>query len=346
MNIAVSYRIICLLSVLVSEVYLTITLRRSRFNPELRRQQHIESGGFRHPLLRRQFNYRQNGNRPVTKTIYHHGHSHTYIPRLTNNANLTPQGPQSLRIKNGVEYLPKWVVERFPQGRQQRQYGFCDRQYGINTMLSEIKKLFPGRFSSERRIRLSDRERRHKRQHRHRDEQWEFNPSSKIRDTSMLSDSEALRLDGNTVEVQRPLLPNSQILDNNIRRNNESNRLLTSNDISTESQPRPQASPAQAARPLDTSAFRCEPTCCETEMLHVVYDNVTINGETYSVINLEDEKQFMNVGFCPERNTCTFGSCFQHYSTQYVVIWNITVDYWPPVDLTPHEFPSHCSWIG
>ncbi|XP_033750898.1 uncharacterized protein LOC117335087 [Pecten maximus] len=341
MNIPVSYRIVCLMSILVCEVLLTVPVRRTRFNPEVRRQQQFSRGGFQHPLLRRQFNQRTN-----SKTIYRNGLSHTYIPRLTNNVKLSPQQPQGLRVKNGMDYLPQWVVERFPSGRQQRQYGFCDRQYGINTMLSEITKLFPGRFMSETGVRLSDEERRHRRRQRHRDEQWEFNPATKIRDTSMLSDSEALRLDGNTVEVPRPAFPNSQILDTNIQRNINSNRLSSSTNDLTDTQPLPQASSGQAARPTDPRAFRCEPTCCETERLHVVYDNVTINGETYSVINLEDEKQFMSVGFCPERNTCGFGSCFQHYSTQFIVIWNITVDYWPPVDLTPHEFPSHCSWIG
>ncbi|OWF35261.1 uncharacterized protein LOC110443163 [Mizuhopecten yessoensis] len=341
MNISVSFCIVWLLSVLVSEVNLTAPVQRPRLNTDLRRQQHAARGGFRHPLLRRQFNYR-----PATETIYHHGHSHTYIPRLTNNVKLSPQNLQNLRVKNNMDYLPRWVIERFPQGRNQRQYGFCDKQYGINTMLPEITKLFPGRFMSERSIRDSDRERRHRRLQRRRDEQWEFNPTSKIRDTSTLSDSEALRLDGNTVEVQRSAFPNSQILDTNIQRNTDSNILSSSRNQFNSIQPLPQASSGQAARPMDPRAFRCEPTCCDTEKLHVVYENVTINNTTYSVINLEEEKQFINVGFCPDTNTCGFGSCFQHYSTQYIAIWNITVDYWPPVDLAAHEFPSHCSWIG
>ncbi|XP_069136856.1 uncharacterized protein [Argopecten irradians] len=341
MKSSIVYRVVCLLSVMVSEVLLTVTVRGpNRFNQELRRQQ-FSRGTFQHPLLRRQFN-----QRPNSKSIYTHGHSHTYIPRLTNNIHLGPQKPSNMRIKKGMDYLPDWVVKRFPRGRQQRQYGFCDRQYGINTMLSEITKLFPGRFMSERSIRHSDEERRHRRRQQRRDEQWEFNPATKIRDTSMLSDAEALRLDGNTVEVPRQAFSNSQILDTNIIRNKDSNILSSSTNDLTDLPVTPQASAAQANRPNDPRAFRCEPTCCETERLHVVYENVTIKGETYSVINLEEEKQFVSVGFCPERNTCAFGSCFQHYSTQFIVIWNITVDYWPPVDLTPHEFPSHCSWIG
>lgn len=94
--------------------------------------------------------------------------------------------------------------------------------------------------------------------------------------------------------------------------------------------------------PLKEGSPVCQ--CCQTNSMHEVYRNITVDNKTYNVIQLPGKFQAIPVGRCPQTNLCLYGGCVQHYSVHHVLIWNSSVPYWPPFDFALLEYPTHCTW--
>lgn len=88
----------------------------------------------------------------------------------------------------------------------------------------------------------------------------------------------------------------------------------------------------------------CDPGCCKHVTGYAPITQVTINDVTYNAVNTTLLNQYLPVGVCPDTNTCGTGMCIQHQLTHWVLIWNNTLPYWPPLQFTRIELPGYCTW--
>ncbi|KAL5004579.1 hypothetical protein ScPMuIL_018035 [Solemya velum] len=86
--------------------------------------------------------------------------------------------------------------------------------------------------------------------------------------------------------------------------------------------------------------------CCVTELAYEVYKTVDIEGRSYPVLNFNQSYQFIPAGRCRTRAHCDAGQCIQRYRHHWIMVWNVTQSYWPPLQFAPYEVPSHCEWAN
>lgn len=67
-------------------------------------------------------------------------------------------------------------------------------------------------------------------------------------------------------------------------------------------------------------------------------------GSRYlTILKLYDLHKTLFLSFS-DTNRCGTGLCIQHQLTHWVLIWNNTLPYWPPLQFTRIELPGYCTW--
>ncbi|XP_061192632.1 uncharacterized protein LOC133200829 [Saccostrea echinata] len=91
-----------------------------------------------------------------------------------------------------------------------------------------------------------------------------------------------------------------------------------------------------------TNQGKESPSCCNTEYAFEIFNYTNYNMRTLKVVHLPDAFQFVPTGICPPNTKCGQGNCIQQYRYQWLLVWDDTLQYYPPVTFVPVEIASHC----
>ncbi|XP_062578547.1 uncharacterized protein LOC134240479 [Saccostrea cucullata] len=91
-----------------------------------------------------------------------------------------------------------------------------------------------------------------------------------------------------------------------------------------------------------TSKEKKIPSCCNTEYAFEIFNKTDFNKRILKVVHFQNAYQFVPTGICPPKTKCGQGDCIQRYRHHWLLVWDDTLQHYPPVTFIPVEIPSHC----
>lgn len=83
---------------------------------------------------------------------------------------------------------------------------------------------------------------------------------------------------------------------------------------------------------------------------HINQDSFELKKEhryEQSYLKIEKKLIFDYILFHPRKNTkCGIGKCIQRYRHHWLLVWDESLQHYPPVTFLPVEIPSHCECVN
>lgn len=89
-----------------------------------------------------------------------------------------------------------------------------------------------------------------------------------------------------------------------------------------------------------------QPSCCNTEYAFEIYNKTNYNHRNLTVVHFQNAYQFVPTGVCPKNTKCGIGKCIQRYRHHWLLVWDESLQHYPPVTFLPVEIPSHCECVN